>query len=165
MSSKMRIESLANHPDYLDPLATWYHQAFSHLTGDLTIEQRRRNLESHIGSHSLPVSFVAFNRYRLLGGICLVEHDIDGYPTYRPWLSRIYVDEASRGQSVATRLIRHAIAHVRTLGFGNLYLLTEHRQAFFSGVGFMEIDKSCLNGYEVSVMALDLAETTRTSSN
>lgn len=156
MSSRLIIDDLANHPHYVGSLAKWYHQAFSHLTGELTIEQRQQFLNAHIKDKSLPVSFIAINHQQLLGGVCLVESDIESHTAYTPWLSRIFVHRKARGQSVATRLIEHSVAHIKNLGYENLYLLTEHKQLFFSDFGFEEIDKTSLNGFPLSIMMLNL---------
>lgn len=158
MSSGLVIDNLSNQKHYLSLLSRWYHQAFSHLTDDLTLEQRRQYLNAHISGQPLPVSFVAIKNSRLLGGVCLVESDIESHVTYTPWLSRIFVREQARGQDVATALIQHAIAYIKKLGYRDLYLLTEHKQSFFSRFGFYEVDKAHLNGFELSIMVMNFDE-------
>ena len=64
----------------------------------------------------------------------------------------------ARGQSVGTSLISHALTYVQGLGHEKLYLLTEHRQLFFSQIGFEEIDKTSLNDFPLSIMVLNLKE-------
>ena len=61
-TSELQIDNLANHPELLVPLSKWYHRAFSHLTGELTIEQRQQNLKAHLNNNVLPVSFVAIGK-------------------------------------------------------------------------------------------------------
>ena len=156
MSSDLTIDSLANHAHYVTLLSKWYHQAFSHLTGDLTIEQRQQFLNAHTKGKPLPVSFIAIKNHRLLGAVCLVESDIESHMGYTPWLSRIFVHRQARGQSVATSLIKHSVAYTKNLDYENLYLLTEHKQLFFSRVGFEEIDRASLNGFPLSIMVLKI---------
>ena len=152
MSSGFQIDNLANHLHFLQTLSQWYHQEFSHLTAELTLEQRQQQLVQHTNSNTLPFSFVAFNNDRLLGGLCLVEYDIESHLHFTPWLSRIFVHQQARGQLVARQLIKHAINHIKCLGHENLYLLTEHQQLFFTREGFAEVEKAGLNGFPVSIM-------------
>ncbi len=156
MPTGFKIDSLANHPHYLVTLSKWYHQAFSHLTGELTLDQRQQNLEQFVKGDPLPHSFIAYDKQGLQGGLCLVQHDIESHMSYSPWLSRIFVHERARGQSVATGLINHAQAYIQSLGYKKLYLLTEHNQQFFSNFGFEQIDQANLNGFPVTVMALSI---------
>ena len=150
------IDKLANQAHHLDELACWYHQQFSHLTGQLTLEQRKTRLKEHLLGNTLPVSFVAVNNKQLQGGLCLVKHDIASHDYYSPWLSRIYVAPTARGNAIATRLIHRALHYVHSLGFEQLYLLTQYKQDFFARHGFTEIEKTSLNTYPVHIMAADL---------
>ena len=158
VSTELQIDDLANHPQYLEPLSTWYHQSFLHLTDPLTLKQRQYHLNQHLERKLLPRSFVAIKKQRLLGGLCLVEHDIKSHLNYSPWLSRIFVHPQARGQSVATSLIEHAVHYIQGLGHEQLFLLTEHKQLFFSQKGFEEIDVVSLNGFPLSIMMLDLSK-------
>ena len=158
MTTALQIDDLANHSQYLVPLSKWYHQAFLHLTNPLTLEQRQVNLQQHTKDQPLPTSFVAIKRQHLLGGLCLLEHDLETHRNFSPWLSRIFVHPQARGQSVATSLINHAVDYIQDLGHEQLYLLTEKKQIFFSRVGFEEIDKTSLNGFALSIMVLNLKE-------
>ena len=157
MTPGFQIDNLANHPHNLALLSSWYHQAFSHLTGELTLEQRRQNLFQHLKDTPLPTSFIALDaNQQLLGGACLVQHDIETHMSYTPWLSRIIVHQQARGQSVARRLIDHATTYIQSIGYEKLYLLTEHKQTFFSRLDFEQIDKANLNGFPLSIMKLKL---------
>ena len=89
--------------------------------------------------------------YRL--GTCdrLHENDIAGYCTaaksdcipdvpYTPYIGYLFVDEKYRGQRLSQKLISYAMSYLQTLGFHQVYLVSDHEN-LYEKYGFKVIDR------------------------
>ena len=69
--------------------------------------------------------FVALVDGEIVGIASLGKTDYYPLPEIFPWVSTLFVSEAWRGQGICGRLIDHANAHARALGFDRTYIPTE----------------------------------------
>ena len=82
--------------------------------------------------------------------VALQENDIAGYCTvaksdcipnipYAPYIGYMFVDEEYRGQRLSQKLISFAISYLQTLGFHQVYLVSDHEN-LYEKYGFKVID-------------------------
>jgi len=62
----------------------------------------------------------------VLGGVGLVTNDFISRMDLWPWLCALYVEEGRRGQDLGRMLIEHVKVETARLGFGEVYLCTDH---------------------------------------
>ena len=67
----MRIEYLADFPDFLETLARWHHEEWHHLNPGDTVEKRQARMRAHLVKRQIPTTFVALDGDTLLGSACL----------------------------------------------------------------------------------------------
>ena len=83
--------------------------------------------------------------------VALHENDIAGYCTvaksdcipnvsYTPYIGYMFVNKKYRGQHLSQKLIFYAIPYLRTQGFHQVYLVSDHEN-FYEKYGFKVIDK------------------------
>lgn len=83
--------------------------------------------------------------------VALHETDIAGYCTaakrdciadvsYTPYIGYLFVDEKYRGQRLSQKLISYAMSYLRTIGFHQVFLVSDHEN-LYEKYGFHVIDK------------------------
>ncbi len=83
--------------------------------------------------------------------VALYEKDIAGYCTvakkdciadvpYTPYIGYLFVDEKYRGQRLGQKLISYAMSYLRTVGFQQVFLVSDHEN-LYEKYGFHVIDK------------------------
>lgn len=80
----MRIKIQHLEPQYIPKLAAWHQAEWAHLNKSINETTRQERLEKHCSTTSLPSTFIALDGDNLVGGICLVQHDIPDRPQYSP---------------------------------------------------------------------------------
>lgn len=81
----------------------------------------------------------------------LNENDIVGYCTvskndcipdvpYTPYIGYLFVDEKYRGHRLSQKLISYAMSYLKTLGFHQVFLVSDHVN-FYEKYGFKVIDR------------------------
>lgn len=96
----MRIEYLADRPEYVSALAVWHRREWGNLRSDESVEARATKLRAWSGHRQIPTVFIATVAETLLGSAMLVAHDMDTKMQWTPWLAGVVVarnvaDEAS----------------------------------------------------------------------
>lgn len=82
--------------------------------------------------------------------VALHENDIAGYCTvaksdcipnvsYTPYIGYMFVDEKYRGQRLSQKLISYAMSYLKTQGFQQVFLVSDHEN-FYEKYGFRVID-------------------------
>lgn len=76
-----------------------------------------------------------------IAGYCTVTKS-DGIPniSYTPYIGYLFVDEKYRGQRLSQKLISYAMSYLKTQGFHQVYLVSDHEN-FYEKYGFKIIDK------------------------
>ena len=74
-------------------------------------------------------------------GFCTVaKRDCIPNVPYMPYIGYVFVDEAYRGHRLSERMIDHAAAYLAELGFGRVYLVSDHEN-LYEKYGFAVIDR------------------------
>lgn len=83
--------------------------------------------------------------------VALNDSDIAGYCTvakkdcipnvpYTPYIGYMFVNERYRGNRLSQKLISHAMSYLRTLGFQQVFLVSDHEN-LYEKYGFKVIDR------------------------
>lgn len=152
----MSIRIQALEPQYIPKLAAWHQAEWAHLDRSLDETTRQARLEKHCSTTGLPSTFIALDGDTLVGGICLVAHDVPDRPQYSPWISRIYVAEDQRGKMIGKALIDHAKKALRQQGHDALYLITQDKGPFYARIGWVKVEGYRLNEHPMEIMRIIL---------
>ena len=84
--------------------------------------------------------FVAFDHENICGFCTVSKIDcIQGLP-YTPYIGYLFVGEEYRGKRLSENLIHHAMNYLRSVGFHEVYLISDHVN-LYEKYGFRVIDR------------------------
>lgn len=159
MTEEICITYLADRPDLIPELATWFTRLWNHLSPRTTVEDRIRRLQAHVRRDGIPITFIALDRGRLVGSASLVAHDMDTFPERSPWLACVFVHPDWRHRGIGRRLVRRTMDEARRIRVPTLYLFTEDREAFYRHLGWEPLERLIYRGHPVVTMRADLTST------
>jgi predicted N-acetyltransferase YhbS len=148
----LRIDYLAEHPEFVPTLAQETLNHYRHILRDETFETRCAKLRSHMHTDSLPLALVASGEGELLGMGALREHDLPGHEQFTPWLGGMFVRPQYRRRGVGAALCRALEEKAWLMGFSILYLFTLDQQRLYARLGWQHLQPSSWLGYSVDIM-------------
>lgn len=153
MSGKaLRIDYLAQHPEFIPSLAQEILDHYRYILRDETIEGRLAKLRSHMRTDGLPLGLVASSEGELLGMGALREHDLPGHEEFTPWLGGMFVRPQHRRHGVGTALCTSLEEKAWLMGFPVLYLFTLDQQRLYARLGWQHLQASSWLGHPVDIM-------------
>lgn len=136
----MIIDTLSNHPEQLEVVATMIHTEFvQKKKGTTPYEQIKAFLDKKSGE-SYPVTFVALDDVTCIGTVSLFENDLNERPTYTPWLASLFVETVYRNQGIAQQLINQLIIYAKSRQIPTIYLKTDNASAYYKKFGWILIE-------------------------
>ncbi len=151
----MRIEYLADFPDFIPTLARWHHRQWSHYNPGDTEQGRAERMRQDLGRRQIPTTFVALAGETLLGSASLVEHDMHDRRELSPWLASVFVAPTHRRQGVGSRLVERVVAEAGALGVKRLYLFTPDREAWYASLGWSLVERTSYMDHPAVIMCLN----------
>lgn len=155
----MKIEYLADHPEFIPTLALWFHRQWGHLSPGSTPETTAAEMRSHLHHNQMPLALVAVRGGQLVGSASLRLHDMRTRKDLSPWLANVYVPVAHRNQGLGARLVAAIEEKAKALGFAVLYLWTDEQERFYTRLGWTVIDRAEYLGEHVVMMQKRLGRT------
>jgi GNAT superfamily N-acetyltransferase len=152
----LKIDYLADHPEFVSILASWHRREWGHLRPAETLEMRTARLEAFSGRGQVPSVVVACEGNTLLGAAMLVAHDMDTRPQWSPWLAGVVVAPESRRLGIRAVLVERVSAEARNLGFPRLYLYTFSTEEYYTRLGWRFVENTIYLGAHVTVMSIEL---------
>jgi GNAT superfamily N-acetyltransferase len=153
----MRIEYLGDNAALIPTLAQWHYEQWRYLYPNKTIGHYIARLHSHLDKKRIPTTFVALIGGILMGSSSLVSYEMDTRMDLFPWLSSLYVPPIFRGHGIGSALVHRVIKEAEALAVETIYVLTPDREQFYRHLGWSAIERTEYRGYEVSIMARDIA--------
>ncbi|MDP3559738.1 MAG: GNAT family N-acetyltransferase, partial [Legionellaceae bacterium] len=99
------IAYLKNYPEATPALARIWHNVLGSIwVPDIPIERVEQRFHDHLNDALLPLTLVAFDGNKLIGGVSLREHD-GIRPDLMPWLGSLIVDSAYQKKGIGGMLI------------------------------------------------------------
>jgi predicted N-acetyltransferase YhbS len=150
----VEISYLADCPDLVGLLATWFHREWGQRNPKLTVDFLAKELEERLNRNRVPLTLVAFSGGEPIGSASLKIREMEIYPQYQHWLGSVYVLPEHRNQGVGTQMVRQVIAEAKRLSVSELYLYTynRNREAFYARFGWQSLARPFYHGREVVVM-------------
>ena len=159
----MRLEYLADRPEFILPVATWIYQEWPEEFATVGLDAWLAEFRGTLMRDGIPTTFVASEGPGLLGTASLIVSDLPERPTLSPWLASVYVLPRYRKAGIATALIGRVLAQASWLGMEQVYLQTESAVEFYQRHGWVEREQLELNGRVVTVMSKNLGLARRTA--
>lgn len=138
---RCEIHDLRDRPQYADGVAERVWRAFWRHKG-YPLKAIREGLENFLeGGSRIPFALVAERDGKVCGNVLVVDNDEPARSTLTPWLAALWVDEDSRGQGIAAKLLQDAIARSARLDIDRLYLSARPAlRAFYERQGWVPIE-------------------------
>jgi len=161
----VRIENLADHPDFVGTVARWQWDEWGHLDPTDSLAARITSLRDQTDPTHIPTTYVALDGDAPLGTASLVGHDMSTHHELSPWLASVYVTPAARGRGVASALVRHAVGQAAAMGVTRLSLFTPDAQGLYEKLGWRALATEPFEGHPVTIMTIDLVFRTASLPN
>ncbi len=124
---------------------------------DISIERVEQRFHDHLSDTLLPITFVAFDEDKLVGGVSLRGND-GIRPDLTPWLGSLVVDSTYQKRGIGKLLIDVTKQKARELNFEKLYLFAfdPTLPAYYARYGFNKLGMDDFRGHPVHVMEATL---------
>lgn len=152
----MKIELLADHPEFIPTLARWHHREWPNLRPGDSVVKREASLRERCRRHELPITYVAIEAGEPVGSATLLLRDTER-TEFSPWLSTVFVATNCRGRGIGRALVEHAAEQAQALGFNKIYLCTPGARTFFEQLGWSVVEETLYRDTPVAIMALEAA--------
>jgi len=139
---KMRIEYLADYPDFVGTLGQWHQQQWAYLKPGEHVDKWIVELRSFCGRRQIPSAFVAVLDDQPVGSALLIAQDMDSQNDLSPWLASVFVAPECRGQQIGSSLLVRVAEEARTLAIPRLYLFTEDARSFYERLGWQVLKRT-----------------------
>lgn len=161
----MRIENIADYPDFIETVARWQWGEWGHLDPTDSLAARITSLSAQTDPNRIPTTYIALDGDEPLGTASLVKHDMSTHRELLPWLASVYVTPTARGRGVASALVRHVVGQAAAMGVTRLYLYTPDAQGLYEKLGWRVMAEEHFEGHPVTIMAIDLANESAPAPN
>ena len=152
-----KIEYLADYPEFIPQIATWYFTEWGHKQLDNSIERTCAGLRSKLNRGRAPIPIIALAGGKLIGAAQLKIREMDIYPDREFWFGALYVDSTARRQGVGELLAKRIESISKQLGIAELFLQTERLDGgLYAKIGWRLIEHIHYDGAQVAVMCKQL---------
>jgi len=153
----INIGYLADHPEFISQIATWYFTEWGHKESGVTEEGIRERLYTKLNKGHAPIPIVARVDENLVGTAQLKIREMDIYPDKEFWLGGVYVDSKARKQSVGKLLATRVEEIARQLEIKEIYLQTANLTGgLYAKLGWMPLEQIKHQGTNVLLMYKEL---------
>jgi GNAT superfamily N-acetyltransferase len=150
MDARVRISYLADHPEALPVLKTWFETEWADYYGPTGPGNAEQDLVAYSSREKLPVGLVAFYEAQLCGIAVLKPDSISTHKHLSPWAAAGFVVPRFRRRGIGASLVTALEGVARDLGYASIYcgtttavgLLTRNRWQFRERVRYDDEDVS-----------------------
>ena len=153
----MQFEFLADCPEAIPQIASWYFEQWGHRLEDSSPGDIESKLRGSLNRDQLPLLILAIQNEEVMGVAELKFREMDIYPEKEHWLGGVYIPLEHRGKGIASQLVRQALRIAKTLGVSTLFLQTEKSDGgLYSSLGWSPVEQLNRRGLDVLVMEKNL---------
>ena len=156
----MKIDYLADHPEFLRALAEWQHGEWGHLRPGDTVEARMGRLGGWGERDRIPLTVVAHEDAELRGSASLIAHDMETRMELTPWLAGVFVAPEHRRRGIGAALVRRIVLEAARLSVPVLYLYTVHSEHFYASLGWSLQEHTTYREQNIAIMTCRPTKTT-----
>jgi putative hydrolase of the HAD superfamily len=154
---QIEIKYLADHPELVHLLSTWFYDEWGQNNPPLIIEHIEHRVRERLNRDKIPTCLVAYASSKPIATATLKirEMDIypqDKYPQFEHWLGNVYVVPEYRKQGVGSQIVESTSEKARSLGVKDLYLYTRDQEHFYQRLGWKTMEQVDYHGHMVFVM-------------
>jgi predicted N-acetyltransferase YhbS len=149
---QIEIEYLADQPELVHLLSTWFHDEWGKNNPALTLEDIERHVRERSNRDKIPLCLVAFANSEPIATATLKIREMEIYPQFEHWLGNVYVVPEYRNQGVGSQITKSTVERAKLLGVKNLYLYTQDQESFYQRLGWTTIEQVEYHGHMVVVM-------------
>lgn len=154
MSDLARVALLADVPEVIPTLATWYKAQWASWFAGIATEEIEADFRLIVRRDQLPLGLVAFDAAGQATGVCSIRSDaFEPYPDAGPWLRGLYVTPEQRGKGIAGQLIKAAELTAAQLSISKLYAATHSAAGTFERTGWLGFDQVSHEGQKLIIFA------------
>jgi len=154
----LEVKYLADHPELVHVLSTWFHDEWGKTNPSLTVEGIERQVQERLNRDKFPLCLVAFAKSKPVATATLKIREMEIYPHLEHWLGNVYVLPEYRNQGVGSQITEAAAGTARSLGVNTLYLYTRDREHFYQRLGWELMEQAEYRGRMAFVMKRALGE-------
>jgi N-acetylglutamate synthase-like GNAT family acetyltransferase len=155
---QIEVKYLADHPELVRLLSTWFHDEWGKNNPSLTLENIERHVQERLHKDKIPLCLVAFAESKPVATTTLKIREMDIYPQFEHWLGNVYVLPEYRDQGVGSQIVESTVDNARLLGIKDLYLYTHDREHFYQRLGWKTTEQVEYHGHTVFVMRRTLRQ-------
>ncbi len=152
IGTPIEIRYLADCPEQIPVLASWFYAEWGQGTSDLSVERIERRLRERLNHDRLPLALVGFRDRRPVASASLKIQEMDIHLEYLHWLGSVYVQPEERNQGIGSHLVEQAASEARRLGVEDLYLYTTYSESLYARLGWITIERVEYHGRSVAIM-------------
>lgn len=152
----MQIGYLADHSEFILPLAKRRLEFYRQLLPEYTLETHITRLEAHLNRDSIPIAWIACEGDQVFGTAALRQHDLDGREDLTPWLGGVYVLPEFRQRGIGAALCQAVEQKAAELAVPTHYLFTLDRQHWYSSLGWRHLEPCRWRGQPGDIMVKSL---------
>lgn len=156
MKTDIIIDYLADHPDLLAVLASWFYAEWGHSKPDFTTQFFEDELRGRMNRDQLPLTLVAFLNDNPVATVSLLLEEMETHPQFLHWLGSVYTLPDYRHHGIGSQLLEHAASEAKRLGVRQLYLWTRHVESLYARFGWVVIQRPVYRGRPVAIMRRSL---------
>lgn len=124
MEDDFRIELLADHPQAIPILKSWFEDEWAPYYGPEGPGDAERDLRESCNRNELPIGLVALSGDVVCGTAALKKVSVTTHTHLTPWLAALLVGAGFRRRGVGEQLIAAVEETARKLGFASIYVGT-----------------------------------------
>ena len=149
---QIEVKYLADHPELVHLLSTWFHDEWGRNNPSRTLESIERHVRERLNRDKIPLCMVAFTESKPIATATLKIREMEIYPHFEHWLGNVYVVTEFRSQGVGSQIVESTVERANLLGVKNLYLYTQDREHFYQRLRWITLDQVEYHAHMVVVM-------------
>ena len=152
----IRITYLKDHPEAIPDLARIWHEVLGSIwRPNISIECFEKTLNANLNNSVLPITYLAFDGVKLVGGVSLLDNYIIR-PHLTPWMGSLVIAPEYQKMGVGGMLVDTVKKKSIELGFEKLYIFVFELSLidYYQQRGFKTIGIDIVSGNKVTVMVL-----------
>lgn len=151
MSTSLQTGLLADHPEAIPLLRTWFEREWAPYYGPEGPGDAERDLRLCCRRSELPIALVTVSGGRVCGTAALKSTSITTHPHLSPWLAALLVPPEYRRQGIGLQLIAAVEKTARRLGFDCIYAGTNTAESLLVRRGWEFLERSPYFVSDVSI--------------
>ncbi len=153
-NQEITIGYLADYLEWVPVIAGWFYEQWYdlYIVRSMTLKDVENSIAERCNYDTIPLALVAINDDKVIGTICLKQHDMDTRKDLSPWLACLYVATEHRCNGVGSLLVEALIEKTIALDISKLYLYTPDAEDFYRKLAWQALEQMEYLGCTVTIL-------------